>query len=74
MNPTRKARKEIFLNDENKDKERKKIYCKNQSLGESLEENLQLKKWQNLLKIKLNAAENNLKHNLKNTLDSVKRS
>lgn len=28
MNPTRKARKEIFLNDENKDKERKDLLQK----------------------------------------------
>ena len=50
MNPTRKARKEIFLNDENKDKRKKRFITKNQSLGESLEGESSAEKWLNLPK------------------------
>ncbi|MCT3897954.1 DUF5458 family protein [Elizabethkingia anophelis] len=72
MNPTRKARKEIFLNDENKDKERKDLLQKINLWVSLLEGESSAEKMAESAKNKANAAENNLKHNLKNTLDSVR--
>lgn len=72
MNPTRKARKEIFLNDENKDKERKDLLQKINLWVSFLEGESSAEKMAESAKNKANAAENNLKHNLKNTLDSVR--
>ncbi|CAM3685422.1 DUF5458 domain-containing protein [Elizabethkingia occulta] len=72
MNPTRKARKEIFLNDENKDKERKDLLQKINLWVSLLEGESSAEKMAESAKNKANAAEHNLKHNLKNTLDSVR--
>ncbi|WP_337084572.1 DUF5458 family protein [Elizabethkingia anophelis] len=72
MNPTRKARKEIFLNDENKDKERKDLLQKINLWVSLLEGESSAEKMAESAKNKANTAENNLKHNLKNTLDSVR--
>ncbi|MDV4069810.1 type VI secretion system contractile sheath protein TssC [Elizabethkingia anophelis] len=72
MNPTRKARKEIFLNDENKDKERKDLLQKINLWVSLLEGESSAEKMAESAKNKANAAENNLKYNLKNTLDSVR--
>lgn len=72
MNPTRKARKEIFLNDENKDKERKDLLQKINLWVSLLEGESSAEKMAESAKNKANTAEHNLKHNLKNALDSVR--
>lgn len=72
MNPTRKARKEIFLNDENKDKERKDLLQKINLWVSLLEGESSAEKMAESAKNKANSAEHNLKHNLKNALDSVR--
>ncbi|KQS93043.1 DUF5458 family protein [Chryseobacterium sp. Leaf394] len=72
MNPTRKARKEIFLNDSNKSDERKELLQKINLWVELLEGGDNAEKLADTCKNKALSAENNLKSNLKNTLDSVR--
>ena len=72
MNPTRKARKEIFLNDSNKTSERNDLLKKIQLWVSLLEENESIDKMAEASKSKALSAENNLKKNLKNTLDTVR--
>lgn len=72
MNPTRKARKEIFLNDQNKEIERKELLKKINLWIELLENNNSIDQMTNSSKNKALSAENNLKSNLKNTLDTVR--
>ena len=72
MNPTRKARKEIFLNDQNKDQERKDLMQKINLWINLLEGNSSAEQMADAAKNKATSAENNLKHNLKNTLDTVR--
>ena len=72
MNPTRKARKEIFLNDQNKEEERKDLLKKINLWVDLLENNKSIDQMADSSKTKAQSAENNLKSNLKNTLDSVR--
>ena len=72
MNPTRKARKEIFLNDQNKEIERKDLLKKINLWVELLENNKSIDQMADSSKTKAQSAENNLKSNLKNTLDTVR--
>lgn len=72
MNPTRKARKEIFINDQNKDQERKDLLQKINLWVDLLENNANAEKMADAAKSKATSAENNLKQNLKNTLDTVR--
>ncbi|MDM1298451.1 type VI secretion system contractile sheath protein TssC [Empedobacter falsenii] len=72
MNPTRKARKEIFLNDQNKEEERKDLLKKINLWVELLEDNKSIDQMADSSKNKALSAENNLKSNLKNTLDTVR--
>ncbi len=72
MNPTRKARKEIFLNDQNKEEERKDLLKKINLWVDLLENNNSIDQMADSSKTKAQSAENNLKSNLKNTLDSVR--
>ena len=72
MNPTRKARKEIFLNDQNKEDERKDLLKKINLWVDLLENNKSIDQMADSSKTKAQSAENNLKSNLKNTLDSVR--
>ncbi|KQT17701.1 hypothetical protein ASG31_09595 [Chryseobacterium sp. Leaf404] len=72
MNPTRKARKEIFLNDSNKSDERKELLQKINLWVELLEGSENAEKMAETCKNKAQSAENNLKINLKNALDSVR--
>ncbi|WP_313376265.1 DUF5458 family protein [Chishuiella sp.] len=72
MNPTRKARKEIFLNDQNKEDERKELLKKINLWVNLLENNSSIDQMTNFSKDKALSAENNLKSNLKNTLDTVR--
>ena len=72
MNPTRKARKEIFLNDSNKSDERKELLQKINLWVELLEGGDNAEKLADTCKNKALSAENNLKSNLKNALDSVR--
>lgn len=72
MNPTRKAHKEIFLNDQNKEEERKDLLKKINLWVELLEDNKSIDQMADSSKNKALSAENNLKSNLKNTLDTVR--
>ncbi len=72
MNPTRKARKEIFLNDQNKEDERKDLLKKINLWVELLEKNKSIDQMADSSKTKALSAETNLKTNLKNTLDTVR--
>ncbi|KMQ60746.1 hypothetical protein ACM40_13440 [Chryseobacterium sp. BLS98] len=72
MNPTRKARKEIFLNDHNKADERKELLQKINLWVSLLEGNESADKMADTCKAKAQAADQNLKTNLKNTLDAVR--
>ncbi len=72
MNPTRKARKEIFLNDGNKAIERKDLLQKINLWINLLEENENSEKMSEMCKTKAISAENNLKKNLKNALDTTR--
>ncbi|WP_435522534.1 type VI secretion system contractile sheath protein TssC [Chryseobacterium indoltheticum] len=72
MNPTRKARKEIFLNDGNKTDERKELLQKINLRVELLNSNDSAEKMADTCKNKAQAADQNLKVNLKNSLDAVR--
>lgn len=72
MNPTRKARKEIFLTDSNKTDERKELLQKINLWVSLLEGNEPADKMADVCKTKAQAADQNLKTNLKNTLDAVR--
>ncbi len=72
MNPTRKARKEIFLNDSNKSEERKELLQKINLWVSLLEGNESADKMAETCKNKAQQADQNLKTNLKNTLDAVR--
>ncbi|MFZ4927520.1 DUF5458 family protein [Chryseobacterium sp. Mn2064] len=72
MNPTRKARKEIFLNDSNKSDERKELLQKINLWVSLLEGNESADKMADTCKSKAQQADQNLKTNLKNTLDAVR--
>ncbi|GEN70360.1 MULTISPECIES: DUF5458 family protein [Chryseobacterium] len=72
MNPTRKARKEIFLTDTNKSDERKELLQKINLWVSLLEGNESADKMADTCKTKAQAADQNLKTNLKNTLDAVR--
>ncbi|WP_336959389.1 DUF5458 family protein [Chryseobacterium contaminans] len=72
MNPTRKARKEIFLNDSNKAEERKELLQKINLWVSLLEGNESADKMADTCKNKAQQADQNLKKNLKNTLDAVR--
>lgn len=72
MNPTRKARKEIFLTDNNKTDERKELLQKINLWVSLLEGNESADKMADTCKTKAQAADQNLKTNLKNTLDAVR--
>ncbi|CAM3015348.1 type VI secretion system contractile sheath protein TssC [Chryseobacterium flavum] len=72
MNPTRKARKEIFLNDSNKAEERKELLQKINLWVSLLEGNESADKMAETCKNKAQQADQNLKKNLKNTLDAVR--
>ncbi|GAE62980.1 DUF5458 family protein [Chryseobacterium indologenes] len=72
MNPTRKARKEIFLNDNNKADERKELLQKINLWVSLLEGNESADKMADTCKTKAQQADQNLKTNLKNTLDAVR--
>lgn len=72
MNPTRKARKEIFLNDSNKSDERKELLQKINLWVSLLEGNESADKMADTCKAKAQQADQNLKTNLKNTLDAVR--
>lgn len=72
MNPTRKARKEIFLNDANKTDERKELLQKINLWVELLSTNDPAEKMADTCKTKAQNAEQNLKSNLKNSLDAVR--
>ncbi|MGN7865876.1 DUF5458 family protein [Chryseobacterium sp.] len=72
MNPTRKARKEIFLNDGNKSEERKELLQKINLWVSLLEGNESADKMADTCKNKAQQADQNLKTNLKNTLDAVR--
>ncbi|WP_241280219.1 DUF5458 family protein [Chryseobacterium cucumeris] len=72
MNPTRKARKEIFLNDSNKAEERKELLQKINLWVNLLEGSESADKMADTCKSKAQKADENLKKNLKNTLDAVR--
>ncbi|BAP30434.1 MULTISPECIES: DUF5458 family protein [unclassified Chryseobacterium] len=72
MNPTRKARKEIFLNDNNKSDERKELLQKINLWVSLLEGSESADKMADTCKTKAQQADQNLKKNLKNTLDAVR--
>ncbi|GEN68861.1 MULTISPECIES: DUF5458 family protein [Chryseobacterium] len=72
MNPTRKARKEIFLTDSNKADERKELLQKINLWVSLLEGNESADKMAETCKSKAQQADQNLKTNLKNTLDAVR--
>lgn len=72
MNPTRKARKEIFLNDSNKADERKELLQKINLWVSLLEGSESADKMADTCKNKAQQADQNLKKNLKNTLDAVR--
>ncbi|MGL6126367.1 type VI secretion system contractile sheath protein TssC [Chryseobacterium artocarpi] len=72
MNPTRKARKEIFLNDSNKSDERKELLQKINLWVSLLEGSESADKMADTCKNKAQQADQNLKKNLKNTLDAVR--
>lgn len=72
MNPSRKARKEIFLNDSNKDSERKDLLQKLSLWIDLLDSGKSAEDMAESCKEKALSAEQNLKSNLKNTLDTVR--
>ncbi|AZA92749.1 type VI secretion system contractile sheath protein TssC [Chryseobacterium sp. G0162] len=72
MNPTRKARKEIFLNDGNKAEERKELLQKINLWVSLLEGSESADKMADTCKTKAQQADQNLKKNLKSTLDAVR--
>lgn len=72
MNPTRKARKEIFLNDNNKDSERNELLQKLNLWISLLEDHAAADQMAETCKNKALSAEQNLKKNLKNTLDTTR--
>lgn len=72
MNPTRKARKEIFLNDTNKASERKELLQKLNLWISLLENHNAVDQMADSCKNKALSAEQNLKKNLKNTLDTTR--
>lgn len=72
MNPSRKARKEIFLNDSNKDSERKDLLQKLSLWIDLLDSGKSAEDMAESCKDKALSAEQNLKSNLKNTLDTVR--
>ncbi|CAA7194619.1 DUF5458 family protein [Chryseobacterium potabilaquae] len=72
MNPTRKARKEIFLNDHNKEDERKELLQKINLWISLLEDNDSSDIMVEVCKEKAQKADQSLKINLKNTLDEVR--
>lgn len=72
MNPTRKARKEIFLTDNNKTDERKELLQKINLWVNLLEGNESADKMADTCKTKAQQADQSLKTNLKNTLDAVR--
>lgn len=72
MNPTRKARKEIFLNDTNKQSERRDLAQKLNLWISLLENNANAEEMAETCKNKAISAENNLKINLKNTLSEIR--
>lgn len=72
MNPTRKARKEIFLNDTEKTDERKELLKKINLWVNLLEGNESADKMADTCKTKASNAEENLKKNLKGALDTVR--
>ncbi len=72
MNPTRKARKEIFLNDSNKQTERKDLAQKLNLWISLLENNSSAEEMAETCKAKAMSAERNLKSNLKNTLQEIR--
>ncbi len=72
MNPTRKARKEIFLNDSNKQTERKDLAQKLNLWISLLENNATAEEMAETCKNKAISAERNLKTNLKNSLAEIR--
>ncbi|RMZ58749.1 type VI secretion system contractile sheath protein TssC [Chryseobacterium nematophagum] len=72
MNPTRKARKEIFLTDHNKEDERKELLQKINLWISLLEDNDSSDTMVEVCKEKAQKADQSLKINLKNTLDEVR--
>ncbi|MBO6201106.1 MAG: type VI secretion system contractile sheath protein TssC, partial [Chryseobacterium sp.] len=72
MNPTRKARKEIFLNDSNKQTERKDLAQKLNLWISLLENNATAEEMAETCKDKAISAEKNLKTNLKNSLSEIR--
>lgn len=72
MNPTRKARKEIFLNDASKSTERKDLLQKINLWIELLENNGNAEEMAEICKNRSASAEQNLKKNLKNVLDTTR--
>ncbi len=72
MNPTRKARKEIFLNDSSKKTERKDLLKKLNLWISLLENHSTAEEMADTCRSKATSAEHNLKKNLKNTLDTVR--
>lgn len=72
MNPSRKARKEIFLNDHSKESERKDLLQKLNLWISLLDSGDSAENMAEACKNKALSAEKNLKSNLKNTLDSVR--
>lgn len=72
MNPTRKARKEIFLNDSNKKEERNELQQKLKLWIDLLEQHGSAEEMAESCKNKALSAEQNLKSNLKNSLDAVR--
>jgi hypothetical protein len=72
MNPTRKARKEIFLNDSNKQTERKDLAQKLNLWISLLENNATADEMAETCKNKAISAERNLKTNLKNSLAEIR--
>lgn len=72
MNPTRKARKEIFLNDSNKQTERKDLAQKLNLWISLLENNATAEEMAETCKNKAISAEKNLKSNLKNSLSEIR--
>ncbi len=72
MNPTRKARKEIFLNDTNKKTEREELKQKLNLWISLMENHSTADQMAETCKNKALSAEQNLKQNLKNVLDTTR--
>ncbi|MFV0531935.1 MAG: DUF5458 family protein [Flavobacteriales bacterium] len=72
MNPTRKARKEIFLNDSNKAVERKDLLRKLNLWISLLKDNKSTEDMVAECKLKAASSEKNLKKNLKNSLKTIR--